>query len=194
MIDAALASQIAYAIGGFAALAMIAASPVPAALFWGIGCGLHALLAATELAERLGLTGTVGIAAELRFFGATVGPISIAFGALFSLILTPGNRRTTLLAAIALALLMAAAADRLPLGQLPMPLIVLGVLMIAVLVGLRHRPVPGRWLLAATLAAGLAELARHRYLGFVPIRPDDLGRVFLGLMLAGFGITARSTR
>lgn len=194
MIDAALACQIAYAIGGFAALAMIAASPLPAALFWGIGCGLHALLAAAELAERLGLTGTVGIAAELRFQNATVGALSIGFGALFSLILPPGNRRTTLLAAIALALLMAAAADRLPFGQLPLPLIVLGILLVAVLVGLRHRPAPGRWLLAGTLAAGLSELARHRYLGFVPIPSEDLARLFLGLMLAAFGITARATR
>src|SRR5690606_33063387 len=108
---------------------------------------LHALLAAAELADMLGLSAFVGLEGDLRYLAFTAGMFGFAFGAVFSLILPQGFKRQTLVTAIALALLIAVAADRLPLGSLPMPLLLLGVFMVAIVIGLRHRPVPARWLL-----------------------------------------------
>ena len=93
-----------------------------------------------------------------------------------------------------IAIAIAVAADRLPIGGLPLPLILLGILLLAVLIGLRHRPVPARWLLIGGLAAALAELARYRYLGVVPIAPASLSRICFGFALAAFGLTASRAR
>ena len=73
-------------------------------------------------------------------------------------------------------------------------MIVLGVLLLAALTGLRYRPVPGRWLLLATFCMAMAELARYRYLSFVPIPAPALAKIALGLALVGFGATAHKAR
>lgn len=194
MPDIALLAQIAYLAGGIFCLVMVARSPLPAALFWGAGAVLHTALAAAELADRLGLSAFAGLEGDLRYLAFTAGMFGLAFGAVFSLILPPGSQRQTLITGIALALLIAIAADRLPLGRLPVPLILLGVFMIAIVVGLRHRPVPGRWLLLGTLALALAELGRYGYLGFVPVSPSNVARFCFGAALAAFGLTAYRAR
>ncbi len=182
-----------------AGFALAAGSPLPAALFWGIGCGLPAALAAAELGEALGLPGIAGFAPALRFHSLTLGGLALALGALLGLILPPGHKRTPLLTAIGIALLIAVAAERLPLFNLPMPLIVLGVLLLAVLIGMRHRPAPARWLLLALLLLALAELARHRYLGGVELggvalTADHMARLLGGAGYLCCGLTARATR
>lgn len=194
MPDIALIAEAAYLLGGILCLVFVARSPLPAALFWGVGAILHTALAMVELADLLGWPAFTGLEGDVRYLAFTAGILGFAFGAAFSLILPPGSKRLTLLTGIAIALLIAAAADRLPLGQLPLPLILLGVLLVAVVIGLRHRPVPGRWLLLGTLAVALAELARHRYLGFLPTAPGSLARIFFGLALLFFGLTAHRAR
>jgi hypothetical protein len=191
--DIGLVVQCLYLLGTAAGFAFAAGSPLPAALFWGVGCGLQAALAAVELADRLGLPGLAGFQPVLRFHSLTLGGLALAFGALLGLILPPGTKRISLITGIGLALLGAVAAERLPLFHLPMPLIVLGVLMLAVLIGLRHRPAPARWLLVGTLLLALAELARHRYLGGLPLAPEDASRVFAGLGFLCCGLTARAS-
>ena len=190
----ALLAQIAYLSGCIFCLVMVARSPLPAALFWGVGALLHTLLAAAELADMLGLSAFVGLEGDLRYLAFTAGMFGLAFGAVFSLILPPGFKRQILVTAIALALLIAVAADRLPLGRLPMPLILLGVLTVAIVIGLRHRPVPGRWLLLGTLLLALAELARYGYFGFIPVSPGSIARFCFGAGLAAFGMTAWRAR
>ena len=140
-------AQAAYLAGGILCLILVARSALPAALFWGVGAILHTALAAVELADLLDLSAFVGLEGDFRYLASAAGLIALACGAVFSLVLPPGSKRITLLTGIALALLIAAPADRLPLGTLPLPLILLGVLLIAIVVGLRHRPVPARWLL-----------------------------------------------
>lgn len=194
MPDTILLAQAAYLSGAAIGLVLILRSPLPAALFWGTAMTLQLALATAELADRIGWTAFVGLEGDLRYFAFTLGAVGFALGAVFSLVVPSGTNRMTLFTGIGLAVLIATAADRLPLGQLPLPLVLLGVLMVAVLVGLRHRPVPGRWLLLATLAAGLAELARYRYLGFVPLPPDSLAKTFHALALVCFGLTAHRAR
>lgn len=190
----ALLAQIAYLAGGIFCLVMVARSPLPAALFWGVGAILHTVLAVAELADMLGLSAFAGLEGDLRYLAFTAGMFGLAFGAVFSLILPPGFKRLTLVTGVALALLIAVAADRLPLGRLPMPLILLGVFLIAIVIGLRHRPVPARWLLLGTLALALAELGRHGYLGFVPVPAGSLARLCFGAALAAFGLTAHRAK
>lgn len=190
MPDIALLAQIAYLVGGIFCLVMVARSPLPAAVFWGVGAILHTVLAAAELADMFGLSAFAGLEGDLRYLAFTAGMFGLAFGAVFSLILPPGFKRLTLITGIALALLIAVAADRLPLGRLPMPLILLGVFLLAIIIGLRHRPVPARWLLLGTLALALAELGRYGYLGFIPVSPGGLARFCFGAALAAFGLTA----
>ncbi len=192
--DIGLVAQALYLLGAVAGLLLAAGSPLPAAFFWGIGIGLQAALAAAEVADRLNLPGIAGLLPLLRFHGLTLGGLALALGALLGLVLPPGNKRTGLLTAIGIALLIAVAAERLPLGSLPLPLIVLGVLMLAVLIGLRHRPAPARWLLLGTLLLALAELARHRYLGGLPVAPEALARLCLGGGFLCCGLAAKMTR
>lgn len=194
MPDIAQIAQAVYLAGAILCLVLVARSPLPAALFWGVGAVLHAALAAAEFTDLLGWPAFTGLEGDLRFLAFTAGLLGFAFGALFSLVLPPGSKRLTLFTGVALALLIAVAADRLPLGQLPLPLILLGILLVAVIIGLRHRPVPGRWLLLGTVAVALAELARYRYLGFIPMAPGSMARVFFGLALIGFGLTAYKAR
>jgi hypothetical protein len=194
MPDIALIAQTVYLLGGVLCLILVARSPVPAAVFWGIGAVLHAAIALAELAALIGWSGLAGLEADLRYLAFSLGLVSIALGAVFSLIIPPGSKRITLYTGIAIAIAIAVAADRLPIGTLPLPLILLGILLLAVLIGLRYRPVPARWLLLGILATGLAELARYRYLGFVPISPASLSRICFGLALAAFGLTASRAR
>jgi hypothetical protein len=183
-----------YLLGAIGGLALVAASPLPAALFWGVGMVLQAGLAAAELSARLGLPLFSGLEGDLRHMAFTLGPISFALGAVFSLIIPANSRKLTLFTGIGLAIVIAAALGRLPVGTLPLPLILLGVLLVAVLVGLRYRPVPGRWLLLGLIMATLAELARYRYLGIVPVAPAALAEACTGGALAAFGMTANRTR
>ncbi len=197
--DMGLVVQCLYLLGAAAGFLLAAGSPLPAALFWGIACGLQAALAAVELAEWLGLPGIAGYAPFLRFHNATLGGLALALGALIGLVLPPGHRRAPLLTAIGIALLIAVAAERLPLFNLPLPLIVLALLLVAVLVALRYRPAPGRWLLLAVLLLAAAELARHGYVGRITLGPLSLAPTALARLLtgAGFlccGLTARATR
>lgn len=194
MPDIALIAQTVYLLGGAFCLFLVARSPVPAALFWGIGAVLHVAVAAAELAALIGWSGLAGLEADLRYLAAGLGFAGLALGAVFSLIIPPGSKRLTLFTGIGIAIAIAVAADRLPIGALPLPLILLGILLLAVLIGLRHRPVPARWLLIGVLAAALAELARYRYLGFVPIAPASLSRICFGFALAAFGLTASRAR
>lgn len=189
-----LTGLIIYFLGAAAGLALIAASPLPAALFWGVGMVLHLGLAAAELSARLGLPVFSGMEGDIRHLAFTLGPISFALGAVFSLLVPGDSRKLTLFTGIALAILIAAGLDRLPVGTLPLPLLLLGVLLVAALVGLRYRPVPGRWLLLALVLAALAELARYRYLGIIPIAPTALADALYGLVLVAFGMTANRTR
>lgn len=194
MPDIALIAQTVYMLGGLFCLALVARSPIPAALFWGIGAALHAAVAVAEFVALVGWSGLAGLEADLRYLAFSLGLVTIALGAIFSLVIPPGSKRMTLYAGIAIAIAIAVAADRLPIGSLPLPLILLGILLLAVLVGLRHRPVPARWLLLGLLATAAAELARYRYLGFVPISPASLSRICFGLALAAFGLTASRAR
>lgn len=194
MPDIALIAQTVYLLGGVLCLILVARSPFPAALFWGIGAALHVAIALAEIAALTGWSGLAGLEADLRYLAFSLGLVSIALGAVFSLIIPPGSRRITLYAGIAIAIVIAVAADRLPIGRLPLPLILLGILLLAVLIGLRHRPVPARWLLLGLLAVALAELARYRYLGFVPLSPGSLARICFGVALAAFGLTAYRSR
>jgi len=190
----ALIAQAIYLLGGLAGLILITRSPLPAALFWGTGAVLHLGLALTEMAAQVGWAGLAGLEADLRYLAFTLGLTGLALGAAFSLIIPPGSSRVTLYSGIALAILIAVGADRLPIGTLPLPLILLGILLLAVLIGLRHRPVPARWLLLGVLAIGLGELARYRYLGFIPVPPASLARACFGFALAAFGMTAFRAR
>jgi hypothetical protein len=190
----ALIAQAIYLLGGLAGLFLVIRSPLTAALFWGTGIALHLGLAFAEMAALTGWHGLAGLEADLRYLAFTLGLTGLALGAAFSLIIPPGSSRMTLYSGIALAILIAVGADRLPIGTLPLPLILLGILMLAVLVGLRHRPVPARWLLLGVLAVALGELARYRYLGFIPVPPASLARACLGLALAAFGLTAFRAR
>ncbi|MFC3678033.1 hypothetical protein [Ferrovibrio xuzhouensis] len=194
MPDLILLGLAAYLLGAAAGLALVAASPLPAALFWGIGMILHLGLAAAELCGRFGIPVFSGMEGDLRHLAFTLGPLSFALGAIFSLIIPGNSRKLTLFTGIGLAIVIAAALGRLPVGTLPLPLILLGVLLVAVLVGLRYRPVPGRWLLLALILAALAELARYRYLGIIPVAPTAIADGFYGLALAAFGMTANRTR
>ena len=194
MPDMILPGLVIYLLGAAGGLALVAASPLPAALFWGIGIVLHLGLAAAELSGRFGIPVFSGMEGDIRHLAFTLGPISFALGAVFSLIIPGNSRKLTLFTGIGLAILIAAALDRLPVGTLPLPLILLGVLLVAVLVGLRYRPVPGRWLLLALVMAALAELARYRYLGMIPIAPAAVADGFFGVALAAFGMTANRTR
>jgi hypothetical protein len=194
MPDIALIAQTVYLVGGLLCLVLVARSPIPAALFWGIGAALHTAIAFAELAALTGWSGLAGLESDLRYLAFTLGLVCIALGAVFSLVIPPGSKRITLYTGIAIAVAIAVAADRLPLGSLPLPLILLGILMLAVLIGLRHRPVPARWLLVGVLAVGFAELARYRYLGFVPLPPAALSRICFGIALAAFGLTAARAR
>lgn len=187
-------AQAAYLAGGILCLILVARSTLPAALFWGVGAILHTALAAVEFADLLDLSAFVGLEGDVRYLAFTAGLLALAFGAVFSLVLPPGSKRITLLTGIALALLIAAAADRLPLGKLPLPLILLGILLVATVVGLRHRPAPARWLLVATLLLALAELGRHGYLGFLPAAPGSIARICFGVALAACGMTAYRAR
>jgi len=188
------AAAIVYLGGGLLGFALVLASPLPAALFWGLGIGLQCLLAAAELADRFGIWPMAGFEGDLRFYAAGLGMLGLAAGSLFSLILPPGSKRITLVTGIVLAILMAVGSGRVPTAGLPLPLIVLGVMLVAILIGLRHRPLPARWLLVGMLMLALGELARYRYLGVLPLPAADLARLFLGLALAAFGATARSAR
>ncbi|MCW0236357.1 MAG: hypothetical protein OJJ21_22355 [Ferrovibrio sp.] len=194
MPDIALIAQTVYVLGGVLCLILVARSPIPAALFWGIGAALHAAIALAEFVALIGWSGLAGLESDLRYLGFSLGFVCIALGAIFSLVIPPGSRRVTLYTGIAIAVVIAVAADRLPIGALPLPLILLGILLLAVLVGLRHRPVPARWLLLGVLATAAAELARYRYLGFVPLSPASLSRICFGLALAAFGFTAARAR
>lgn len=194
MPDIALIAQTVYLLGGVLCLILVARSPLPAALFWGIGAVLHVAIALAELTALTGWSGLAGLEADLRYLAFSLGMVGIALGAIFSLVIPPGSKRITLYAGIAIAIVIAVAADRLPIGRLPLPLILLGILLLAVLIGLRHRPVPARWLLLGLLAVALAELARYRYLGFVPLSPGSLARICFGTALATFGLTAFRAR
>ncbi|MEK9969741.1 MAG: hypothetical protein VW600_11440 [Ferrovibrio sp.] len=194
MPDIALIAQMVYLLGGLLCLILVARSPIPAALFWGVGAALHTAIAFAEMAALLGWSGLAGLESDLRYLAFSLGLVVIALGAIFSLIIPPGSKRITLYTGIAIAVAIAVAADRLPLGSVPLPLVLLGVLMLAVLIGLRHRPVPARWLLLGVLAIAFAELARYRYLGFVPISPGSLSRICFGIALAAFGLTASRAR
>ena len=194
MPDIALIAQTVYVLGGVLCLILVARSPIPAALFWGIGAALHAAIALAEFVVLIGWSGLAGLESDLRYLAFSLGFVCIALGAIFSLVIPPGSRRVTLYTGIAIAVVIAVAADRLPIGALPLPLILLGILLLAVLVGLRHRPVPARWLLLGVLATAAAELARYRYLGFVPLSPASLSRICFGLALAAFGFTAARAR
>jgi len=184
----------AYLLGATIGLVLVARSTLPAALFWGVGMVLHVGLALAETCARQGISAFAGLEGDLRYLAFTLGPVSFALGAVFSLIVPGGSNKLTLFTGIALAILIATALDRLPIGQLPLPLILLGILMVAILVGLRHRPVAGRWLLLATMAVALAELARYRHLGMIPLVPTALAHAFYAVALAGFGMTAYRTR
>ncbi|WP_341703366.1 hypothetical protein [Ferrovibrio sp.] len=186
-----LAAYLAGAAGGFF---LVTRSPLPAALFWGIGLALHAALAVTELSGRLGLPLFTGLEGDIRYHTHMLAPLSLALGAIFSLIIPAASRHLTLFAGIGLAFLIAGLLGRLPIGDWPLPLILLGILIVTILIGLRRRPVPGIWLLAATLAAGLAELVRHRYLGLLPVTPAGLADMLAGIALFCFGMTAYRTR
>ncbi|MFN4277038.1 MAG: hypothetical protein ACK4FJ_12115 [Ferrovibrio sp.] len=194
MPDIALIAHAVYLAGGIACLVMVSRSPLPAALFWGTGAVLYLAVAAAEFASAMGWSAFAGLEGDLRYLASSLGLVGLALGAVFSLIVPPGSKRMTLFTGIGLAILIAVAADRLPIGMLPLPMIVLGILLLAALIGLRYRPVPGRWLLLATLAMALAELARYRYLGFLPVPPAALAKIFLGFALTGFGITAFRAR
>lgn len=194
MPDIALIAHAVYLAGGIACLVMVSRSPMPAALFWGTGAVLYAAMAGTEFAAAMGWSAFAGLEGDLRYLTFSLGLVGLALGSVFSLIIPPGSKRLTLFTGIGLAILIAVAVDRLPIGILPLPMIVLGILLLAALIGLRYRPVPGRWLLLATLAMALAELARYRYLDFVPVSSPALAKIFLGLALIGFGITAWRAR
>lgn len=190
----ALIAQAIYLLGGLAGLILITRSPLPAALFWGTGIVLHLGLAVAELTAQVGWNGLAGLEADLRYLAFTLGLTGLALGSAFSLIIPPGSSRMTLYSGVALAILIAIGADRLPIGTLPLPLILLGILLLAVLVGLRHRPVPARWLLLGVLAVGMGELARYRYLGFIPVPSASLARACFGFALTAFGMTAFRAR
>lgn len=194
MPDIALIAQAIYLLGGVVSLVLITRSPLQAALFWGTGVVLHLGLAAAEFAGRVGWPALAGLEADLRYLAFTLGLTGLALGAVFSLIVPPGSRRMTLFSGIGLAILIAVGADRLPIGTLPLPLILLGILLLAVLIGLRHRPDPARWLLLGVLAVAVAELARYRYLGFLPVPAASLARACFGIALAAFGLTASRAR
>jgi hypothetical protein len=194
MPDIALIAQMVYLLGGVLCLGLVARSPIPAAFFWGIGAALHTAIALAELTALTGWSVLAGLESDLRYLAFSLGLVAIALGATFSLIIPPGSKRITLYTGIAIAVAIAVAVDRLPLGKLPLPLILLGLLLLAVLVGLRHRPVPARWLLLGVLALAFAELARYRYLGFVPLSPGELSRICFGIALAAFGMTAARAR
>lgn len=174
--------------GGFA---LMATSALPAAFFWGIGGGLHLALALVESGSLLGLPGLAGLLPDLLFYNATLGAMALGLGALFSIVVPPGSKRRTLFTALGMALLLAITVGRLPLGQAPMPLVLLGMLMLAVLIGLRHRPPPARWLLAGMLLFGLAELSRYGYLPGLPLSDAALARALLGIGLLCFGRAAK---
>lgn len=193
-VDPGLVTIFWYAMAALAALVLIAASPLPAALFWAVGAGLHAALAIVELAHALGFSGLAGLAPDLRFQTATLGSLGFGFGAIFSVALPPRARYRPVLSAVAIAVLMASWAGRLPVDLLPIPLLVLGMLMLAILVGLRHRPAPARWLFVGTLLLALAELGRHRFLPGFGLPPEDLGRAILAAALPCFGLAARASR
>src|SRR3546814_871648 len=92
MPDLILLGLAAYLLGAAAGLALVAASPLPAALFWGIGMILHLGLAAAELCGRLGIPVFSGMEGDLRHLAFTLGPLSFALGAIFSLII---DRKST---------------------------------------------------------------------------------------------------
>lgn len=194
MPDIILIAQAVYLFGSIAGLALVSRSPLPAALFWGAGAVLYLGVAGSEFAAAMGWSAFTGLEGDLRYLASGLGLVGLALGAVFSLIVPPGSKRLTLFTGIGLAILIAVGADRLPIGILPLPMIVLGVLLLAALIGLRHRPVPARWLLLATLAMAMAELARYRYLGFLPVPPLALAKICLGMALLGFGITAYRAR
>lgn len=194
MPDIALIAQALYLLGGVVSLVLITRSTLPAALFWGAGVAPHFGLAVAELAAAVDWSGLAGYEAELRYLAFTLGLTGLALGAAFSLIIPPGSKRIALFSGIGLAILIAVGADRLPLGSVPLPLILLGILLLAVMIGLRHRPAPARWLLLGLLALALSELARYRYLGFVPLPATALARACFGLALAAFGMTAYRAR
>ncbi len=181
-----------YLLGAAWGFALMATSALPAAFFWGIGGGLQLALALVESASLLGLPGLAGLAPNLLFYNATIGAMALGLGAIFSIVVPPASKRRTLFTALGMALLLAAAVERLPLGQLPMPLVLLGMLMLAVLIGLRYRPAPARWLLAGLLLFGLAELTRHGYLPGLPLAHAEASRAILGLGLYTFGRAARA--
>jgi len=180
-----------YLLAAAAGFALMATSALPAAFFWGIGGGLQLALALAESATLLGLPGLAGLLPDLLFYNATLGAMALGLGAIFSIVVPPGSKRRTLFTALGMALLLAAAVERLPLGQLPMPLVLLGMLMLAVLIGLRHRPLPARWLLAGLLLLGLAELSRYGYLPGLPLNDAALARALLGIGLLCFGRAAK---
>ncbi len=187
-----LAARGIYLLGAAWGFALMATSALPAAFFWGIGGGLQLALALVESGLLLGLPGLAGLAPDLLFYNANLGAMALGLGAIFSIVVPPAAKRRTLFTALGMALLLAAAVGRLPLGQLPMPLVLLGLLMLAVLIGLRYRPAPARWLLAGMLLLGLAELTRHGYLPGLPLADAEAARALLGLGLFGFGRAARS--
>lgn len=194
MPDIALIAHAVYLAGGILFLILVSRSPLPAALFWGTGAVLYVAVAGAEFAAAMGWSAFAGLEGDMRYLASSLGLVGLALGAVFSLIIPPGSKRLTLFTGIGLAILIAVAADRLPIGMLPLPMIVLGILLLAALIGLRYRPIPGRWLLAATLAMALAELARYRYLGFLPVPPAALAKTILGVALICFGITASRAR
>lgn len=194
MPDITLIAQAACLTGGIAGLILISRSPLPAALFWGVGVLLFTAVAGAEFTSALGWSAFTGLEGDLRYLALSLGLVALALGGVFSLVIPPGSKRLTLFTGIGLAVLIAVAADRLPIGILPLPMIVLGVLLLAALTGLRYRPVPGRWLLLATFCMAMAELARYRYLSFVPIPAPALAKIALGLALVGFGATAHKAR
>lgn len=194
MPDIALIAHVIYLLGGVAGLVLVVRSSFPAALFWGTGIVLHLALAAAEFAGLVGWPGLAGLEADLRYLAFTLGLTGLAFGAIFSLIVPPGSPRLLLYSGIGLAILMGVAADRLPIGSLPLPLILLGILLLAVLVGLRHRPAPARWLLLALLALAAVELARYGYLGLLAVSAASLIHVCSGIALTAFGLTAQRAR
>ncbi|MBX3456567.1 hypothetical protein [Ferrovibrio sp.] len=187
-----LAARGLYLLGAAWGFALMATSALPAAFFWGIGGGLALALALVDSAILLALPGLAGLTPSLQFYNATIGAMALGLGALFSIVVPPASKRRTLFTALGIALLMAAAVERLPLGQLPMPLVLLGMLMLAVLIGLRHRPAPARWLLAGMLLLGLAELTRHGFLPGLPLPEAEAARLLLGLGLYTFGRAAKA--
>ena len=115
MLSIALIAQAAYLAGGIACLILVARSSLPAALFWGVGAVLFTAVAAAEFTDMIGLSAFAGLEGDLRYLAFTAGAFGLALGAVFSLILPPSSPRLTIFTAVALALLVAVAADRIPM-------------------------------------------------------------------------------